>query len=204
MAVQHGMHPGRLFHRSPHAVTTPNVSDTTTTAIRARETAIAAVRIGTGFMFLWAFLDKTFGLNYSTPSSHAWINGGSPTKGFLSSVTVGPFASTFHHMAGQGWADWMFMLALLGIGAALILGVGLRVAAVAGVLLVAMMWAAVWPPAQHATGGALTGSANPFVDEHVMDAFALIAVAAFGTASRLGLGALWARLPFVQRHQALL
>ena len=58
--------------------------------------------------------------------------------------------------------------------------------------------------AQHATGGALTGSTNPLVDEHVMDALALIVVGVGGTASRLGLGALWAKLPFVQHHRALL
>jgi thiosulfate dehydrogenase (quinone) large subunit len=96
------------------------------------------------------------------------------------------------------------VLALLGIGLALILGVGLRIAAVGGVVLVALMWAAVWPLAQHATGGALTGSTNPLVDEHVMDALALIVVGVGGTASRLGLGAMWAKLPFVQRHRALL
>lgn len=31
---------------------------------------------------LWAFLDKTFGLGYSTRVAKAWVNGGSPTKGF--------------------------------------------------------------------------------------------------------------------------
>ncbi|HEV2634497.1 MAG TPA: hypothetical protein VGX23_05090, partial [Actinocrinis sp.] len=60
------------------------------TRVDARTTAIAIVRIGTGFMFLWAFLDKTFGLGYSTASAKAWIHGGSPTKGFLGSVAVGP------------------------------------------------------------------------------------------------------------------
>ena len=30
--------------------------------------------------FLWAFLDKAFGLGYATPSGNAWINGGSPTR----------------------------------------------------------------------------------------------------------------------------
>ena len=149
-------------------------------------------------------LDKTFGWHYTTLPAGAWIHGGSPTKGFLASVNAGPFTSIAHSWAGQGWADWMFMLALAGIGLALILGVGLRIAAVAGVLLVAMMWAAVWPLAQHATGGALTSSTNPLMDEHAMDALALIVIGVGGTASRMGLGALWARLPFVQRHQALL
>ena len=36
------------------------------------------------------------------------------------------------------------------------------------------------------------------------DAFALLAVAAFGAASPLGLGAMWARILLVERHRALL
>ena len=36
------------------------------------------------------------GLGYATPSAKAWIHGGSPTKGFLSSIDVGPFQGTFH------------------------------------------------------------------------------------------------------------
>ena len=63
---------------------------------------------------------------------------------------------------------------------------------------------AVFPIAQHDSTGAATGSVNPFVDEHVMDALALIAIAAFGTGSRLGLGALWARLPIVRDNRILL
>ncbi len=206
MASQHALHPSTRFHRATHQEATSTTAAETDTMSRtgARTAAIALVRIGTGFVFLWAFLDKTFGLHYSTSSSQAWIHGGSPTKGFLGSVAVGPFQSTFHSMAGTAWADWLFMLALLGIGVALILGIGLRAAAVAGIVLVAMMWFAVYPPAQHTAAGALTASTNPFVDEHVMDAFALLAVAAFGAASPLGLGAMWARIPFVTRHRALL
>ena len=204
MASQHALHPSTRFHRATHQEATSTTAADTMTRVDARTMAIALVRIGTGFMFLWAFLDKTFGLHYSTSSSQAWIHGGSPTKGFLGSVAVGPFQSTFHSMAGTWWADWLFMLALLGIGVALILGIGLRAAAVAGIALVALMWLAVYPPAQHSAAGALTGSANPFVDEHVMDAFALLAVAAFGAASPLGLGAMWARIPLVERHRTLL
>ncbi len=52
--------------------------------------ALIGLRLSLGFLFLWAFLDKTFGLGYSTPSAHAWIRGGSPPKGFLSGANVGP------------------------------------------------------------------------------------------------------------------
>src|SRR5690349_24276479 len=78
--------------------------------------ALAVLRVSTGFVFLWAFLDKTFGWGYATPSAKAWINGGSPTKGFLSSVDVGPFQGFFHTIAGDTWTNWAFMLGLLGIG----------------------------------------------------------------------------------------
>ena len=71
--------------------------------------ALAALRIATGLIFLWAFLDKLFGLGYATPGAKAWIAGGSPTKGFLSSVDAGPFTSVFHAIAGTWWADWLFM-----------------------------------------------------------------------------------------------
>ncbi|MER7365496.1 hypothetical protein ABT353_22580, partial [Nonomuraea wenchangensis] len=43
----------------------------------------AAARISIGWVFLWAFLDKTFGWGFATPAAKAWINGGSPTTGFL-------------------------------------------------------------------------------------------------------------------------
>src|SRR3546814_5818912 len=41
---------------------------------------MAALRVGVGSVFLWAFLDKLFGLGYSTPSERSWLNGGSPTR----------------------------------------------------------------------------------------------------------------------------
>jgi len=85
--------------------------------------AVAILRIAMGAVFIWAFLDKMFGLGYATPSARAWIHGGSPTRGFLSSVDVGPLQSTAHAIAGTWWADWLFMLGLLGIGVALIAGI---------------------------------------------------------------------------------
>ena len=187
--------------RSNAAVPVTSESVTTTSAAAY---AFAATRVLLGFVFLWAFFDKAFGWGYATPAAKSWVNGGSPTKGFLSGVSAGPMESTFHSWAGNGLVDWLFMLGLLGIGAAMIAGVAVRIAAASGILMVAFMWLATYPLAQHTSTGAPTSSTNPFVDEHVMDAFALLAVAAFGTASSLGLGAMWARLPLVKRHRALL
>ncbi|MFK4145345.1 hypothetical protein [Streptomyces sp. NPDC004065] len=174
---------------------------TVTTAFAAR--ALAALRVLLGFVFLWAFLDKTFGLGYATPSAKAWTEGGSPTKGFLSSVSAGPLESTFHAWAGDAWADWLFMLGLLGIGVALIAGIGLRLAAVAGTVMMALMWMAEWPPARHLSDGSPSMSTNPFADYHLLYAVALIALAAAGAGATWGLGRLWARLPFVARNRWL-
>jgi thiosulfate dehydrogenase (quinone) large subunit len=166
--------------------------------------ALAVLRIATGFVFLWAFLDKTFGLGYSTPSAKAWIHGGSPTKGFLSSVDVGPFQSAYHSMAGTWWVDWLFMLGMLGVGVALIAGVVLRASAAAGVLIMAMMWLGEYPLARHTSAGAPSASTNPITDYHLIYIVVLVVLAAAYAGHRWGLGRAWARLPFVQRHRWLI
>ncbi|GAA2744116.1 hypothetical protein [Kitasatospora cinereorecta] len=160
----------------------------------------AGARLTIGAVFLWAFLDKTFGLGYATRRAGAWVEGGSPTRGFLSHVSAGPFQTTFHHWAGQAWADWMFMLGLLGIGLAFAGGVGLRIAATGGTLLLALMWAAEWPPARHLAGGAASGSTNPVADYHLVYALLLILLAAVGAGDCWGLGRRWAALPIVRNH----
>jgi len=204
MAVHHAHAPrfahrlgARLRHTAAH---TPQdaAGNAGITATAAR--ALATARAGLGFVFLWAFLDKTFGLGYATKSANSWLNGGSPTKGFLSHVSAGPLRSTFHRMAGQTWADWLFMLGLLGIGIALIGGIGLRIAAAGGTLLLALMWAAEWPPARHLANGAASGSNNPFADYHLVYALLLIALTATSSGDVWGLGRRWAALPIVRDH----
>jgi thiosulfate dehydrogenase [quinone] large subunit len=195
-----------------------NVQKTTTSSTHARERveapgpmlttaaakALAVLRISTGFVFLWAFLDKTFGLGYATPSAKAWVHGGSPTKGFLSSVDVGPFQSMFHSMAGTWFANGLFMLAMLGVGVALIAGIGMRIAAGAGVLVLAMMWFAEFPPAQHTASGQPSGSSNPITDYHLVYAVGVVVLALTYAGHTWGLGRRWAQLPFVQQHRWLI
>ena len=165
---------------------------------------LASLRIATGLIFLWAFADKLLGLGYSTPAERAWINGGSPTKGFLSSIDAGPLASTFQSMAGDWWVDWLFMLALLAIGVTVVAGIALRLAAAAGTLLMASMWIAEWHPARWTSAGEATGSTNPLIDYHVIYALVLIVLAATAAGHRWGFGKAWARLPIVGRHHTTL
>lgn len=149
---------------------------------------LGVFRLVIGFYFLWPFIDKVFGLGYSTPAARAWINGGSPTTGFLSNVK-GPFASLFKSLAGQAWADWLFMMGLLGIGLAVMLGVGLKIAAIAGTLLLAMLYLAVFP-----VGSANAGFTNPIFDSHWVEALALITFALTRAGDSLGLGKVWGNI----------
>ncbi|GLZ27822.1 membrane protein [Lentzea sp. NBRC 105346] len=164
------------------------------------EKSLAVLRITTGLVFLWAFFDKAFGLGYATQSKNAWFNGGSPTKGFLSRVDVGPFQSMFHDWAGTWWADTLFMLGLLAIGVAVTLGIGLRIAAVSGALMMLLMWVAEWPPAQHDSAGQPTMSTNPVIDYHVIYAVALVVVAATAAGATWGLARWWSGLPVVRAN----
>ena len=167
-------------------------------AARVGRVALNLLRLALGVEFLWAFFDKTFGLGYATPSAKAWINGGSPTKGFLSGVDAGPLQSFFNSIAGAPLTNWLFMLGLFGIGAALILGVGLRIAAASGTVLLLLMWLASWPMAS-TVAGKPTGSTNPVIDDHIISALAIIVVGAYAAHSAGYLGRWWSHQAVVQR-----
>ena len=145
-------------------------------------------RISLGFVFLWAFLDKMFGLGLATASKDAWIDGGSPTFGFLSFGAAGPFKGVYNSIAGDAWADWLFMIGLLAIGVALILGVFMNLAAAGGALLLVLMWTAVLPPEN-----------NPVMDDHLVYALTLGLLACLGAGRWFGLGHRWEQTHLVQR-----
>ena len=139
-----------------------------------------ALRIGMGWLFLWPFLDKLFGLGFSTAPEDAWIAGGSPTFGYLKFATSGPLAPIFQSLAGHPVVDWLFMLGLLSIGLALLLGIGVRIAGYAGAVMVLLMWLSSLPP-EH----------NPFLDEHVVYMLILIGPAIAKSGQWFGLGKWW-------------
>ena len=171
---------------------------------RSARQGLAVLRLAFGFTFLWAFLDKTFALGFSTGHDQegsldrfgpaAWINGGSPTEGFL---TFGvpednPFKDLFDGLAGHAWVDWVFMLGLLGIGLALTLGIGMRVAAGAGALLYLLMYAAVLPLEN-----------NPVVDDHLIGAITVVVLALTLAGDTWGAGKSWAETRLVRRYPTL-
>jgi len=164
---------GKAFTVQEEVVTSP-----------AARITLAIFRIVVGWVFLWAFIDKVFGLGYSTAPERAWIRGGTPAQGFMNN-TEGPFAGFFQAISGV-WADWVFMLALLAIGVAVILGAGLKIAAVAGTLLLFLMYLAQFP-----IGQAGAGFTNPITDSHWIEALALITFAVTRAGDTIGVGKIW-------------
>jgi len=171
----------------------------------AARKGLAVLRFAFGLTFLWAFLDKLLALGFHTGVDDktgavdrfgpaAWIHGGSPTTGFLKFAVPAdnPFKGFYNGMAGQAWADWLFMAALLGIGVALTLGIAMRITAVAAALLYAMMWSASLPLQN-----------NPVIDDHVVGFITVIVLALVLAGDTWGLGKVWARIAMVRKHPAL-
>lgn len=165
---------------------------------------LAVLRIGFGLTFLWAFFDKLLALGYSTGTDRvtgevdrfgpaAWFDGGSPTLGFLSGVDEDNWLHGFFTgMAGDAWANWLFMIGLLGIGLALTSGVGIRIAAITGGVLYLLMWVASMPLEN-----------NPVLDDHLLDAVALTVFAFTLAGDTWGLGKQWAKTKIVRRFPIL-
>ncbi|GAA1984739.1 DoxX family membrane protein [Isoptericola halotolerans] len=163
--------------------TRPTAADGGTPGGVAARRALACCRLLLAIVFLWPVLDKTFGLGYATPSESAWLTTGtSPTAGYLEHA-AGPLSGVFAALPGSV-TDVLFMVGMLGTGLALLLGVGMRAAAVAGGLLMLSLWLSTWPFA--------AGSHNPVVDEHVVYAALLAALALSRAGDTWGLGRAWA------------
>lgn len=180
----------RILTETPPSVAAASAAEAAASTWAAH--TLAVVRVGIGWTFLWAFLDKTFGLGFATENADAWIRGGSPTNGYLSFATRGPLAEFYQSFAGAMWADWLFMIGLAGIGIALTLGIGMRIAAVSGAAMLIMMWsAALWP------------ENNPFMDDHLIYAMVLGALAFSDSGATWGLGTWWKSLSLVDRYPIL-
>ncbi|MDO8486197.1 MAG: hypothetical protein Q7S77_00660 [Candidatus Staskawiczbacteria bacterium] len=124
------------------------------------------LRLSMSFIFLWAFFDKVFGLGFATTVEKAWINGGSPTAGFLSFATKGPFAEIFHNISGMPIVDWLFMGGLLFVGLTLLFNKYVKWGCLAGVIMMVLMYLALLFPAN-----------NPVIDEHIVYALVLLLIA---------------------------
>jgi len=71
----------------------------------------------------------------------------------------------------------------------LLLGIGMRIAAVSGAVLLVLMWSAALPPVN-----------NVFMDDHIIYALVLLGLAVVGAGNTLGLGRRWTNTSLVRRH----
>ena len=156
------------------------------------------VRILLGFTFLWAFLDKTFAWGYAT--TKAWMFGsgdGSPTAGFLKFGVNpnGPFHDFYTGLAPSspnGIVNWLFMLALLGAGVGLVLGIGMRISCIGASLLLLSMYLAVAPWSKYVDQtGSTVATNNPLLDEHIIYAATLMLLMFVMAGRYWGLGRWW-------------
>lgn len=152
----------------------------------------AGARIGLGWIFLWGFLDKLLGLGFATQSENAWVNGGSPTSGFLAYATSGPLSGFYESLAGNVAVDVVFMAALLLLGVSLLLGIANRLAGFGGAVLMVALWSANLPP-QH----------NPLLDEHIIYMIVLLGTAFVMPGKWIGLGKWWSEQWIAKRFPML-
>ncbi len=179
--------------RADHAP--PATTEVVTRPIARR--ALAALRIAVGLTFLWAFFDKLLALGFATGTAEdgsvdrfgdaAWINGGSPTEGFLAFGASGPFEGFYNSIAGAAWADWLFMIGLLGIGVALTLGVAMGLATASGAVLYVLMWTVALPPENH-----------PVLDDHLLGALSVVVLGLTQAGDTWGLGHWWKQTAVVR------
>jgi thiosulfate dehydrogenase [quinone] large subunit len=189
------------IHRHPELDFADVVREDEVVKSAAARKALAVLRIAFGLTFLWAFFDKLLALGFHTGYDQegnldrfgdaAWINGGSPTEGFLAFGVNpdSPFAGFFNGLAGYAVIDWLFMLGLLAIGTTLTLGIGMRFAAVAGAALYLMMYAAVMVPEN-----------NPVFDDHLIGAITVVVLALTLAGDTWGAGKAWAKTHLVRRY----
>lgn len=162
----------------------------------------ATLRITLGLTFLWAFIDKLLGLGFATCRDEAGVvavacekavvSGGSATSGFLKFATTGPLSEFYQSLAGNPVVDFLFMTGLLGIGVALTLGIGMRIATVSSVALLLMMWSA-----------ALLPENNPLLDDHIVYSIAIVGLLLVNNRQKLGLGQWWSKTRLVKKYSFL-
>jgi thiosulfate dehydrogenase (quinone) large subunit len=174
------------------AATVPSIATEPVIRSAPARKVLAVLRIVIGFNFLWAFLDKAFGLSYTTAAESAWFAGGSPTQGYLMGASEGWLGGMWGTLAGNPILDVVFMMALLGLGLAAIFGVGLRIAAVAGVLLSIGFYLSQLP----LEAGVAT---NPVTTAHWYYALLFVFFPLVDAGRTWGVAHIWERFGFVQK-----
>ena len=136
---------------------------------------LAAFRTLTGWIMLWPFFDKMFGLGFQTPHGGGWIDGVSPSS-YVVYLADGVFKDLYVFLAGNLAIDIVMMASLLVLGVSLILGVASKLTTFGMCAFLLVMYSIHVPP-----------SDNPVVDYHILLVLGILAVYALGGYEKLSL-----------------
>ena len=155
------------------------------------EYALAAFRIAVGYMMLWGFLDKLFGLGFETPAGEGMIDGGSPSSAVIY-VTDGLFKDLFTSLAGNAFIDFLMMAGMLILGITLVLGIASKLTTIGMNAFLIVMYCLHVPPLD-----------NPILDYHITWIIAMVAVYYLGGFDRISLNPRWKELGIVKKFTIL-
>ena len=155
------------------------------------EYLLAILRIAIGWMMLWPFFDKLFGLGFETPAGQGWIDGTSPSS-FVVYMTDGLFKGLFESLAGNIFIDCLMMAGLLIIGITVTLGFASKLTSIAMTGFLIMMYLICVPPTD-----------NPLIDYHITWILAIWVIYFLGGYDRLSIKEKWNSLSIVQRFPIL-
>lgn len=155
------------------------------------ENCLAILRIMVGWMMIWGFLDKMFGLGFETPAGSGWIDGTSPSS-FVVYVTDGIFKDLYTSLAGNTFVDILMMAGLLILGITLIFGFASKLTTIATSLFMLIMYTLRVPPLD-----------NPVVDYHLVFIGLMIAIYLLGGFERISVYQRWKGWSLVRRFPIL-
>ncbi len=155
------------------------------------EYCLAVFRIMVGWIMLWPFFDKLFGLGFQTPPGSGFIDGVSPSS-FVVYVTDGIFKDFYTSLAGNQIIDIIFMLGLLALGISLMLGIASKLSTIGIIAFLFIMYTLRIPPED-----------NPIIDYHLILIAGMVATYFLGGYERLSLNSKWRELWIVKKFPIL-
>ena len=157
--------------------------------------SIFALRLGLGFMFLYAGYEKI----------EKELGGNLATKGFLSHV-AGPFAGVFTSMSGNLAVEYLLVYGEFLIGFSLIFGVLTRVGGVSGALLTALLYLSTLPAMPAGTTGGYLNYLlvnNALINDYIIYILVFVAFVFLVPGRFLGLDGFLQNTSFVERRPLL-
>ncbi len=152
---------------------------------------LAAFRVLTGWIMLWPFFDKLFGLGFQTPHGGGWMDGVSPSS-YVVYVADGVFKDLYVSLAGNPVIDVVLMAALLVLGVTLTAGIASKLTTAGMCAFLLVMYSLHVPP-----------SDNPLVDYHILLVLGVLDVYFLGGYEKLAWYHKWRELRIVKRFPVL-